>query len=104
MIKTLYVRAFLAVAALLAAFALTGCGSGVEASDKTGDPGRVHDKSSETDTWTTGTGRNKVRHSDTEYDLVIKRPDGSTYEKDDVSETAYDRCKRGSKFPSCVGD
>lgn len=71
----------------LAVLVLTGCGP----DDERGDAGKVVDRDSDyyssTKTW--------------DYDLTIRRPDGTEYELD-VSRRGYDRCYRGSAYPKCV--
>lgn len=73
--------------AVLLTVLLTGCGK----DDERGDPGKVtgrdKDYSSATKTW--------------DYDLTIRRADGTEYELD-VSRRGYDRCYRGSSYPTCV--
>jgi hypothetical protein len=86
-------RRILAVLATAAVLALAGCGP----DDHRGDPGKVVDR--EESFYTTRVGKTTTQHWD--YDLTIRRPDGSTYELD-VSEDAYDRCYRGSSYPKCV--
>lgn len=74
-------------AAVAGALALTGCGP----DDKRGDAGQV-------------TGRDRDYYSSTktwDYDLTIRRPDGSEYELD-VTRRGYDRCFRGSAYPKCI--
>lgn len=84
--------ALVAVAAAVA-LALTGCGP----DDERGDPGRVVDR--EESIWTTRSAGVTTVHYD--YDLTIRRPDGTTYELD-VSHSGFDRCYRGSSYPKCV--
>lgn len=73
--------------AVLLTVLLTGCGK----NDKRGDAGRVTDRersySSSTKIW--------------DYDLTIRREDGSSYELD-VSRRGYDHCYRGSSYPGCI--
>ena len=85
-------RAIAAVAAAVALL-LAGCSE----DDHRGDPGKVVDR--EESFYMTKVGKTQVHHWD--YDLTIRRPDGSTYELD-VSENAYDRCYQGSSYPKCV--
>lgn len=89
-------HAIIASVVMVLSFALAGCGASEE--DRSGDPGKVVDRDS--DTWTTGSRNHRVTHHD--YDLTIKRSsDGTEYEKD-VSSAAYDHCYRGSSYPKCV--
>lgn len=74
---------------------LTGCGTGPD--DHRGDPGTVVDRDS--DYWTTKVGKVTTSHWD--YDLTIRRPDGTTYDLD-VTSSGYDHCYRGSAYPKCV--
>lgn len=79
----------------LAAAALTvglSAGCGVTAEDKNGDPGKIIEKDHDA---------NGNRADD--YDFTIKRPDGTTYEKD-VTASAFDSCYVGSSYPACLED
>jgi hypothetical protein len=75
------------ITAVAGVMLLTGC----QEHGTDGDPGKVIYRESEyhksSKTW--------------DYDLVIERPDGSTYEID-VSSGVYDHCYRGSAYPKCV--
>lgn len=76
--------------ALVATLALTGLTACQADSDACkGDSGVVADKDRD---WRSST-------KSWDYDLTILRADGTTYEKD-VTSTAYDWYKRGSKYPS----
>lgn len=81
-------------AALTGLLVLTGCST--THGDK-GDPGTVTDR--DEDHWTTRSGKTTVHHWD--YDLTVRRPDGTEYEID-VSEDVYDHCYRGSHYPACA--
>lgn len=82
-----------AVAAL--ALALTAGCSTTHGND--GDPGKVTSRDS--DYWTTRVNKTTTHHWD--YDLTVRRADGSEYSID-VSEDVYDHCYRGSNYPACV--
>lgn len=62
-----------------------------------GDPGTVTGR--DKDSWTTKSGKTTIHHFD--YDLTVRRADGSTYEID-VSEDVYDHCYTGSAYPACA--
>lgn len=84
-------RIALLITTLAASFALmftaTGCGASDD--DCKGDAGTVTGKDYDPS--------RKGRSAD--YDVTVQRPDGSTYERD-VSQTAYDWVKVGSRWPS----
>lgn len=73
---------------------LTGCDT-THGDD--GDPGTVVDRDS--DVWTTRTGKTTTTHYD--YDLTVRRADGTEYDID-VSSDVYDHCYRQSAYPKCV--
>lgn len=78
----------------LAVLALAGCST---PDDGRGDPGKVVDR--EHVMWSTRTKGVTTWYHD--YDLDIRRPDGTTYGLD-VTEDGYDHCYRGSSYPECV--
>lgn len=90
--KKKIVTVLVAVLMALALALLTGCGA--SDSDCQGDPGRVLEKDSDPAT----------KHRVADYDVVIQRDNprkgqDPTYEKD-VTSTAYDWVKKGSRWPS----
>ncbi|MER7971110.1 hypothetical protein ABTX35_19295 [Streptomyces sp. NPDC096080] len=92
--------AALAVLIVLAAL-LTGCTGG----HPQGPAGRVVAKDTDRDchtTWT-GTGSKRRSHSSchTEYELTTRDRHGGLHEFE-VSGTVYDRCRRGSAYPTCT--
>jgi hypothetical protein len=78
--------------AMGAALALGTVACGVTADDRNGDPGKIVEKDHDA---------NGKRADD--YDFVIKRADGSTYEKD-VTGSAFKSCYVGSSYPGCLED
>ncbi len=80
----------LALAALASAVALlvTGCST---PPDDRGDAGKVVEREKD---WKSST-------KTYDYDLTIRRPDGTEYELD-VTSGGYDHCYRGSSYPKCV--
>ena len=93
---SLIARGLMAAAAFALILAsVAGCGA--SDSDCKGDPGKVTEKDYDP-SYTTGKGASKTHHS-ADYDVTILRANGTTYEKD-VSSTAYDWVKVGSKWPS----
>lgn len=81
-------RKMIVAAAVAGVLALTGCST---PDDKRGDAGKVVERDSDyyssTKQW--------------DYDLTIKRVDGTEYDLD-VTRRGYDHCYRGSSYPKCV--
>jgi hypothetical protein len=91
--------ALLAISLAVLVFTLTGCEpSGTHGAN--GDPGIVSDRDS--DPARTGK-KGGAPGKSADYDLQIKRPDGSTYWID-VSEDVFDHCYKRSKYPQCASN
>lgn len=87
-----------AVITLIVLGTVLGCST---PDDGRGDPGKVVDREASHWTTTSGTGKSRTTVWHHDYDLTIRRPDGSTYELD-VTEDGYDHCYRGSGYPKCI--
>lgn len=83
-----------AAGAVLAVVLAAGCAT-THGAD--GDPGRVVGR--DEDHWTTRVNKTTTYHAD--YDLTVRRADGTEYDID-VSEDVFDHCYRGSRYPGCV--
>lgn len=92
--KNLIIWFGIAAAVLGVVLILSGCST---PDDERGDAGKVIGR--EESHWTTKSGKTIVWHHD--YDLTVRRPDGTVYELD-VSEDGHDHCYRGSSYPRCV--
>lgn len=88
----------LAISLTVLVITLTGC-EPAESHGADGDPGVVTDRSS-----VPARAARKGRASrPADYDLEVKRTDGSTYWID-VSQDVFDHCYGGSKYPLCAGN
>lgn len=80
------------VTAIGAVIALAVLGTGCDRTyGDDGDPGKVSDRSR--------VYKTRAHHWD--YDLTVRRADGTKYGID-VSEDVYDHCYRGSSYPACA--